>query len=210
MISTDPWVWISAFMTICSFSLLYGDNKLYRIGEYTYAGVVIGHSVVMGIETLRSRFYPLTTGAKPILIVPLILGIMSLFVVWKRYAWMASIPLAVVLGVGSGLSMRGLMMTDIVGNVRAVVSEVPKIFIGPPASQLGYIIRIAFTIGTMFYFYFTVFVKGPLSKPVSYLREFGKYALLLYLGLSIGNQAQQYSGLATSAINRLIRSWLGL
>ncbi|RJS89122.1 hypothetical protein CW700_05415 [Candidatus Bathyarchaeota archaeon] len=210
MISTDPWVWLSAFLTICSFTLLYGDNPLFRIGEYTYTATVVAHSVVTGIQTLRSRFLPLFTGAKPILIVPLILGIMSLFVVWKKYAWLASFPIAIMIGVGTGLSIRTLMATDVVGNINAVVSEAGKILVPPLSSQLGYFVRVVFTIAAVVYLLFTVFLRGPLSKPVEYIRTFGKYVFLAYLGLSVGNAVMQVSGLATSAINRLLRQWLGL
>lgn len=210
MISTDPWVWLSAFLTICSFTLLYGDNPLFRIGEYTYTATVVAHSVVTGMQTLKSRFLPLFTGAKPILIVPLILGIMSLFVVWKKYAWLASFPIAIMIGVGTGLSLRALMATDVIGNINAVVSEAGKILVPPLSSQLGYFVRVVFTIAAVVYLLFTVFLRGPLSKPVEYIRTFGKYVFLAYLGLSVGNAVMQVSGLATSAINRLLRQWLGL
>lgn len=209
MISNDPWVWLSAILTLCSFTLLYGDNKFFRFAEYTFTAVVVGHSVVVGIETLRGRFTPLFTGQQPMLIISLLLGIMVLFVVWRQYAWIATIPYAVVIGVGTGLAMRAVMATDVLGASRAVITETGKIFVGTPIDRLGYLVRVTFTIGAMFYFLFTLFLKGPTSKPVSYLREFGKYALLIFLGLSLGNSAMQYSGLATSAINRLIRQWLG-
>jgi len=210
MISTDPWVWISALMTICSFSLLYGDNALFRFGEYTYTAIVVAHSVVTGISTLQSRFLPLYTGAKPLLIIPLVLGLMSLFVVWRRYAWIASIPIAVMIGVGTGLSMRALIATEILSNIKAGIRESSMILVGPPITRLGYLVRVVFTITGVFYLLFTVGHRGKLSKPLSYLREFGKYAFLSYLGLSVGNAIMQHSGLATSAISRLLKQWLGL
>ncbi len=210
MISADPWVWLSALMTIFSFSLLYGDNPLFRIGEYTYTATVVAHSVITGISTLKSRFLPLFLGEKPLLIIPLILGLMSVFVVWRKYAYLASIPLAILIGVGTGLSIRALIATEILSNIRAVITEAGLIFVGPPVSQLGYIIRVVFTISGVFYLLFTVFHRGPLSKPLSYIRNFGKYVFLSYLGLSVGNAIMQHSGLATSALNRLFKQWLGL
>lgn len=210
MMSTDPWVWLSALMTICSFSLLYGDNPLFRIGEYTYTATVVAHSVVTGMSTLRSRFLPLFLGQKPLLIIPLILGLMSIFVVWRKYAWVASIPIAILIGVGTGLSIRALVATEVLSNITAVVREAGLIFVGPPADQLGYLIRVVFTIAGVFYLLFTVFHRGPVSKPISYIRNFGKYVFLSYLGLSVGNAIMQHSGLATSALNRLFVQWLGL
>ena len=134
---------------------------------------------------------------------------MVLFVAYKKYAWIASIPYAVRLGIGTGLSMRAVIATDVVANMRAVIAETALIFVGTSFVRFGYLIRVTFTIGAMFYFLYTVFLKGPISKPAKLLREFGKYVLLIFLGLSLGNSAMQYSGLATSAINRLLVQWLG-
>jgi len=209
MISTDPWVWISAFLTICSFSLLYGDNPLFRIAEYTFTSTVVANSVVTSIPTLRDRFMPLFNGTKPWFIIPLALGIMSLFVVWRKYAWVASFPYALFLGVNTGISMRGAVGTTIIGNIRAVMQEGAAILIGSPTDQLGYVVRIVFTVSGMIYLFFTLFLKGSLAKPMGYVRTFGKYAWLVFMAIMIGNGVQQYSGLATSAMNRLIRTWLG-
>ena len=209
MISTDPWVWLSALLTLCSLTLLYGDNPFFRFGEYTYTGTVVAHSVVTGVPTLRDRFMPLFTGEKLLMIVPFILGIMACFVIYRKYAWVASFPYAMFIGVGTGLGLRATMRTTIVGNMQAVISEAGKILVGPPTDQLGYLIRVVFTLSGIVYLFFTLFHKGPLSKPVGYVMTFGKYVFLMYLGLSVGNAIMQISGLATSSINRLIRLWLG-
>ncbi|MBA7683734.1 hypothetical protein ES703_92115 [subsurface metagenome] len=210
MISTDPWVWLSALLTICSFTLLYGDNPFFRISEYIFVSVVVAHSVVTGMETIGLRFAPLFAGQQLHLIVPFILGLMSICVVWRKYAWLASFPIAILIGVGTGLSMRSLMRTDIVGNMKTIIKETALIFVGTPSSQLGYLVRVVFTLSGLFYLLFTIFPKGPLAKPVEYIRTFGKYVFLSYLGLQVGNDIVMFQGLVTSAIVRLFKTWLGL
>jgi len=211
MISTDPWVWLSALLTLAIFSMLLGDNKFFRWAEATYTATVIGHSVVTGLLTLKDRFYPLYTGQKPILIIPLILGITSLFVVWRRYAWVSTVAMALMIGVGTGISIRTLIATDVVGNVRAVISETAKVLEGSPATRLGYFIRIVFTICALLYFLFILVPKeGPGGKFFNYIATIGKYALIVYMGIAIGNTIQQFVGTATVAIDRLISTWLGL
>lgn len=210
MISTDPWVWVSAFFTIATFSLLWGENPLFRIGEYTYSSTVIAHSVVTGMEVLRGRFTPLFTGQDPMLIVTFALGLMSIFVVWRKYAWLASFPMAIMIGVGTGLSLRSIMTTTIVGNLQATIRDAGLMLLGSPTDQLGFLIRIIFTFCGMAYLTFTLFPKGPMNKPLEYIREVGKYTILIYFGLANGNGFQQQSGLAVSAINRVIKQWLGL
>lgn len=209
MISTDPWVWIAAFMTLCSYSLLYGENLFFHIGEYTFTATVVANQVVTAIPTLRSNFLPLFTGAKPWFIIPLLLGIMTLAIVWRKYAWIASFPYALILGTNTGIYLRGAVGTTIIGNLQAIMREGGLILTGSPTDQLGYAVRIILTVCGLIYLFFTLFLKGPLSRPTEYIRSFGKYAWLVFFALMIGNGVQQYSGLATSAINRLIRTWLG-
>jgi hypothetical protein len=209
MISTDPWVWLSAILTLCSFTLLYGDNKFFRFAEHTFTAVVIGHAVVLGFFTLRdSWFYPLIVKQNLILIIPIILGILIILIVWRKYAWIASIPMAIMIGVSQGIVLRGLVNTDVMGNVKAVVAETASVLAGTPANQIGTLIRMIFTIAAVFYFMFTFTFKGS-SKYLGYVQTFGKYVILIFLGLYIGNQSMQNSMLATSAINRLVRNWLG-
>jgi len=210
MISTDPWIWLSAFMTLCSFMLLYGEHPLFRIGEYTFIAVVIAHSVVTGISTLIPRLAPLFAGQQPLLSLSVILGLMSLFVVWRKYAILASFPLAILIGVGTGATIRASVMTDIVGNIRATLFEALSIPVSDPGTQLGYALRVVCTISVVIYLLFTLFIKGPLSKPVSYISTFAKYAILTYFGLTVGNTLMQMSGLAVSAINRAVRQFFGL
>lgn len=213
MISTDPWIWLSALLSLSCFSLLYGDNKFFRWAETTYTASVVGHSVVTGVLTLRDRLYPLYTGEKMLLIIPAILGVFSLFVVWRKYAWMASVSMAVLVGVGTGISMRTLMGTDIIGNTRAVINEALTIVAADAsmATRFGYLVRIVFTITAFVYFLFTIFPKkGPSVPAFNVIRDIGKYALIIYMGISLGNSMQQFIGTATSAVYRLTGLWLGL
>jgi len=159
--------------------------------------------------TLRDRFYPLYTGAQPQYIVPLILGILSIFIVWRKYAWLATISMALMIGVGTGISMRALIATDIIANTRAVIGETAGILKGSPADQLGNLIRVVFTIAALWYFVFTLIPKGPTAKPFSWIQTIGKYALIAYIGVAVGNTMQQFTGCATSAIYRIVGLWLG-
>lgn len=210
MISSDPWIWLAALLSLSCFSLFYGDNKAFRWAETTYTASVVGHSVVTGLLTLRDRFYPLYTGANLTLVIPLILGFASLFVIWRRYAWVATLSMAVMIGVGTGISMRTLMASDVISNARAVIGETAGILKGPLPTQIGNLIRIVFTITTLVYFLFTLFPKGPLRKQFDYVTTLGKYALITYMGIALGNTIQQWVGCATSAIYRLVGLWLGL
>ena len=201
---------VSSIMIVSQLSLIAGDNFFFRWSTRVVIGFSVMHALIWGLYwSNRYAIEPIMKG-ELIWIIPLILGLMSLFVIWRRYAWVASFPIAIMIGVGTGLSMRALITTEILSNIAAVMKESALILVGPPVTQLGYLIRVIFTITGVIYLLFTVGHRGPLSKPIAILREVGKYAFLSYLGLSVGNAIMQHSGLATSAISRLLKQWLGL
>jgi len=196
-----------------AFTLLYGDNPFFRFAEYTFISVTIGHDIVAGIQTVILRFSPLVRGALLVdslrLGLTFILGVMSLFILWKKYAWIASFPIAIIMGIGTGLSIRGGVMTDVVGNMRTVIGEGAKIFTASPVDGLGIVIRIVWTVSGIFYLVFTLFYKGHGNKVFVYLRTFSKYAIMSFLGLWLGNQILQVSGLISLAFRIIFRDWLG-
>ena len=60
-ISTDIWVWIAAFLTLCIFSFLYRDNPFYRFAEHVFVGVSNGYFISISFHQIM----------RPIIIEPL-------------------------------------------------------------------------------------------------------------------------------------------
>lgn len=206
MISSDPWIWMSGLLTFSIWSMLYKENKFFKWGQYTYIGVVVGHEVVTGLSTLRSRFSPLLSGADPSLLITLILGIMSVFVVWKTYAWVASIPISIIVGVGTGLSLYSLVKTDVLRSMYSALGEATQIVGASPSTAMINIIRVAITVLAMFYFIFTIELKGPLR----HLTTAAKYLLFIIFGFTVGNALTSYNTYFVTSLQRVLVEWLGI
>ena len=43
--STDPWVWLSALLTLCIFSFLYKDNPFFKFAEHLFTGLSVGYTI---------------------------------------------------------------------------------------------------------------------------------------------------------------------
>jgi len=205
MISSDLWVWLSVGLTLAIWSTLYKATKFFRWAQYTYIAVVVSHSVVTGIGTLRDRFVPLTTGINYLLILSLILGIMSLLISWRKYAWMASIPIALMVGLGAGLSLYTLINTDFLGSIRSTLTEATQIVGVAPATALANSARVIITVLTAFYFLFTIRLKGPASR----LTTVSKYLLLMVFGFTVGNALTSYNTYFVASLKRVLVEWLG-
>jgi hypothetical protein len=206
MISSDPWIWLSGFLTLAIWSMLYKENVFFKWAQYTYIGVVIGHNVVTGYSTLTSRFSPLMRGADLSLLLTLILGIMSVFIVWKKYSWVASIPISIIVGVGTGLSLYSLVSTDVLRSMYSTLGEASNIMGASPSVAFSNAIRVVITLVVMFYFIFTIELKGPLR----HLTTAAKYFLFMIFGFTVGNALTSYNTYFVTSLQRVLVEWLGL
>lgn len=206
MISSDPWTWLAGLLTLSILSMLYKETKIFRWAQYTYIGVVVGHDVVTGISTLTTRFTPLFTGANYSLILTFILGVMSLFVAWRKFSWVASIPIAIMVGVGTALSLYAQVRTDIVRSILSTLTEATQITGVPMMTAVANIARIVITVLAMFYFLFTIRLKGPSSR----LTTISRYILFMIFGFTVGNSLTSYNTYFVTSLKRILTEWLGI
>lgn len=101
--SNDIWVWIGAFLTLGTYSILFKDNPVYRVLEALFVAILAGHSVVINWynfqkPTLTGR---LGEGKEWTLIIPLFLAALMYFRYSRKYAWLARYPMAFLMGIGA-------------------------------------------------------------------------------------------------------------
>ncbi len=106
---------------ICTFglySILYKENKFYRMVEHIFLGLAAGWgAVALFAESLKSTWYDKMVGKAPegteagtpgywayALLLPL--GIMAYFVASKKNNWISRIPVGVILGLWAGQQLE--------------------------------------------------------------------------------------------------------
>lgn len=103
--------------TIGLYTVLYRENKFYRLFEHIFLGLAVGWGIVaLWTETLKESWWDAMVGAAPeigakastaepghwawILLLPI--GLLGYFVFSKKHSWMSRIPIGIILGLWSG------------------------------------------------------------------------------------------------------------
>lgn len=102
--------------TIALYSVLYKENKLYRLFEHIFLGLAAGFSMyALWTETLKASWWDKMFGSHSATSVDvgnvpgywgyaflLPIGLMGYFVFSKKHSWMSRVPIGIILGLWSG------------------------------------------------------------------------------------------------------------
>lgn len=197
-ISTDPGVWIAAIATIGIMSFVFKDNPLYRLVENVYVGISAGHAIVLGWMNIRDRgIGPMVKKGDWSLLIPLILGVLLYTRFSKKLSWLSRYPLALLVGIGTGLAIRGTIGSQIVKQIRGSLL---------PLNSINNILIVIGTLGVLTYFFFSFEHKGGL-KTVS---TFGRYVMMVSFGAAFGNTVMGRMALFIGRLQYLYGNWLGI
>ena len=198
-LSKDVGVWIAALASIGVYSFLYKENPLSRFIEHIYVGLGAGYGLVMGFSNLQTKaFGPVASGAGVVMIVPLIVGLLLFTRFAPRYRAWGRIPVALMTGVGTALTLRGVVVADFVGQIRAAIV---------PVNSLDVLIMILGTLGTILYFFFTT---KSTNKVVTTGATVGKWIMMVTFGAGFGNATMGRISQLIGRLDLILGKWLGL
>lgn len=196
-ISSDPRAWISALLILMLYSFLYKENPFFRFAEHLYIGVGAGHAIAVAWSNIRNQgWIPLTKGNMMVLI-PLILGILLYTRFFKGLAWISRLCLAIPIGLGIGLALRGLPAAQIISQARATML---------PLNHINNILLVIGVIGTLAFFFFTT-KPTPVTRTLS---EIGKWTMMITFGLTFATAVFGQMSIYMGALQRVLGDWLGL
>ncbi|HHY76032.1 MAG TPA: hypothetical protein GX500_04500 [Firmicutes bacterium] len=197
-VSTSAEVWIASLVTIAIMSFVYKDNPFYRLVENLYVGVSAGHALVLGWGNIRDlALVPMVRDGKWVLVIPVILGLMLYTRYFKKLAWLSRIPLAVMMGIGTGLAISGTVGSQIVNQVRANLVKL---------NTIDNIIIVVGTFAVLAYFFFMAEHKGALGV----LAGGGRYLMMVAFGAAFGSTVMGRMSLFIGRLQYLFGDWLGL
>jgi len=197
-ISSSPEVWIASLATIAIMSFVLKDNPAYRLVENLYVGVSAGHAIVLGWGNIRDRaLTPMTQKGQWWIIFPIILGILLYTRYFKRLFWISRIPIAVMMGIGTGLAISGTVGSQIVNQVKASFLML---------NNANNVIIILGTLGVLAYFFFSVEHKGPVGS----VAKFGRYVMMVAFGAAFGSTVMGRMSLFIGRLQYLFGDWLGV
>lgn len=192
-------VWVAALGTLGMMSFAWRENPFYRAFEHIYIGISAGHATVMGWNNLQSSlFQPLSSGSNYWVIIPMILGLMLYARFFRGQNWISRYPMAVIVGVGTGLTIRGTIGSQLVQQIEATML---------PLTSVDNIIIVVGTITTLLFFYFTMTKENTVLK---YSGTIGKYVMMIAFGASFGNSVMSRMSMMIGRVQFLLGEWLGL
>ena len=160
------------------FSILWKENPYYRAVQYLYVVQSAATFTLAGIAALsKNTFGPLLTG-EYLLIIPLMLGSLVFLSYFESTQWIARFPLNFALGVGLALTIRGIIPTNIVGQIGGLLSYAR--IGGTPFETFTNIIQVGIAICVFSYFLFYFAHKWTI---VRYTAKIGRYAILFWFGV---------------------------
>ncbi len=194
--------WITAVLVLTLFSLLYKENRWFSYAEHIYVGIAGGHVLNTGLNQIQNMAVKRLAAGDLIVLVPVVLGLMLYFQLSKKYAWVAKIPMSLLIALGIGVAVRSSVQADIVNQIRATGSL--SIW-----TLNGFVIIVGVVSGVLFFF----FSKTSNKQAQQFLTINSKLArmvLMVSFGAGLGNTFLTRVSYATAAFRYVFGNWLGI
>ena len=124
--------WLGIFLTFCILSFLYKDNPFYKLAEHLFIGVSIGYLV---IQQYNDNLEPKLVDAMSTLsgfelalrLVALVLvALMFVKAVSRRWAWLGRFPLAFVVAFYAGLQINAVVVAELGEQIKFAAQDVDE------------------------------------------------------------------------------------
>lgn len=204
-ISTNPWVWIAALLTLMIYSFLYKENPFYRFAEHVFMGLSIGYiAVILWYNYLIPNvFRPLISGQWS-LIFPILLGLMTFGIFSKKYNWLIRYPLAFYVAAYAGIAIPLQLQTDVLRQAEASFLTPDKFT--SVASTINAILIFTGLVTTLIYFYFSKKREHGFGGAA----QVGIIFIMLAFGAAFGYTVMARISLLIGRFQFLIHEWLGI
>jgi len=183
--------WLAAGLTLSLFSFLYRDNPFYKLTEHLYIGVSIGYGLAITYykSFLPKVVTPLFVEQHLLIVIPTLLGLLTLTRLIPRVAWLSRISFAFVMGYGAGLAIpltiASLLLKQIEGTILPLISvedeQIQTSFIAL-LDNVNSLLIIVGVLTVLMYFFFSI----PHTGSLRVISRIGMYFLMVYFGASFG------------------------
>ncbi len=212
-------LWFGAFCTLGLYSVLYKENKIYRIFEHLFLGLATGYLIAnTWTDVLLPKWWePMWNKGQWALIFLLPLGLCFYFIYSKKNSWIARLIIGFFLGVGAGQSFQGFVndtWPQIVGTFRPVIAhdliaktaDHPAIKAVSWAKAMNNLIFLIVLLCVMSYFFFSFEQKNPVLKGSAKL---GRWLMMFSFGAIFGSTIMARLALLIDRMDSLMNDFGG-
>ena len=209
-------IWVAALLTLCIYSFLYRDNPFYRFAEHLFVGISVGYFTVLTIHQglIPFAWDPLWEAFTEkqweglVRLIPIGIGLLFFARLSPSHAWLIRYPIAILIGVGSGLAIPNVMQADIFRQVLGTLTPFGQIHAGEldPFQFFGVILMLIGVMSTLTYFFFSVEHRGVVGG----VSKIGIIFLMIGFGSAFGNTVMGRVSLLIQRVDFLLADWLHL
>ncbi len=193
---------VAAFLTVCVFSYLLGNNFLYRLALHILIGAGIAYAVVVALSTLYTHVWlrwveaPVDNQAavRGFVLSGVVLGVLLLFKVSRRTSGLGNISTGYLVGVGLGVAAGGALTGTLVAQSIAAATSTGT-------DAWSFLFGLVGTLTVLISFTFTAtWRRGPLkavARFVQGLSAVGRFFLYVALGAT-------FAGVYVASVSVLI------
>jgi hypothetical protein len=210
-------LWIGGFCTLALYSLLYKENKIYRLAEHVYLGLATGYLVATSwTDVLLPKWWkPMVDQGQWWQVGLLLVGLMYYFIFFERHAWIARLVIGFFLGVTSGRAFQEFA-NDIWPQIPATFKPIlPHAAVaasaGHPAipalgwsGALNNLIFMVIVLCVASYFFFSFEQKHRLLKGSA---QWGRWMMMFTFGAIFGSTVMGRLALLIDRVDFLLNDF---
>ena len=216
----DPVLLFGALGTMAILSLVFKENRFYRVFEHIFLGLALGYDLEFTWTTiLRPLFWdPMVVDGQWSWIMTVPVGLMFYGIYTQRFAWMSR----VIFGIFFGLA-AGTVFQDFAGRVIPQVTKsfLPKKSLIPPPPvpgdphallhQISFVLNnflfLGIVVSVLVYFLFAFEQK---NKAVLQTAQIGRWVLMFAFGAIFGSTIMTRMALLIDRMYFIFHDWLRL
>jgi len=192
---------VAALLSLCVLSFLYRENPFYRFAEHLAVGVSAGYWVIILYnQSLTAKVLEPLKAGNPLPLVPCLLGLLLFARLFGKIGWVSRIPMAYMLGVGSGVEIPLILQTYVLQQVHATMRPV-----GFTASTYANLLIALAVICGIAYFFFSTRHRGAFGA----VTRVGIWILMIGFGATFGFTVMGRISLLLGRVNFLV-GWAGM
>jgi hypothetical protein len=200
-------IWLASLFTIWIYSIAFRDNNFFKFAEYTFVGAAAGHSLVMGVDNLRKVGYNNIVAGSYLYIIAVLLGLILYSRYHPQYFWLSRYPLAIMVGIGIGLSMRSVVTAEFIAQIKSTAT-VDLLGASDPVKLISNWVFVILVVTVTYFFLFT-FPRAH-AGGLSIIPRIARYGMMAAFAYSFANTVLSRYNMIFGRLDYIYNQWLPL
>lgn len=206
----NPILLFGALGTLAILSLVFKENKFYRLFEHIFLGLALGYDVEQTwTKVLRPQFWdPMVRDGQWAWIMTVPIGLMFYGIYTQRFTWMSRLIFGVFFGLAAGTVFQSVcqgFMPQVIKSFKPLIP--PPGETHPVSFVLNNLLFIAILIAVLVYFFFAFEQK---NKVVQGTAKAGRLVLMFSFGAIFGSTIMTRMALLIDRMYFIFVDWLHL